>query len=105
MFNFDAVAGSGAVELIGDSGLIDGVDALADEVGISAVPSSLPENAGSDHLSFLDAQIPALMFSASGGPPIHTPEDTVANLVADTLGPAARLAFAGLERGLPPRPE
>jgi aminopeptidase YwaD len=105
MYNFDVVAGRGAVALIGDAALIESADTLSGELGISAAPSRLPENSGSDHLSFLDVHIPALMFSASGGPPIHTPEDNVANLVPDTLGPVARLAFALLERDLPPRPQ
>lgn len=96
-YNYDVVAGTSDVLLIGDARLTDAAQSLADEIGVEAEPSRLPENAGSDHLSFINAGVPALMLTASGGVTIHTPEDTFANMEPDSLADIAALGFALLQ--------
>ncbi|MEX0786119.1 MAG: M28 family metallopeptidase [Dehalococcoidia bacterium] len=97
-YNYDVAAGTSEVRLIGDATLIDAVDLLADEAGIDAGPSQLAENAGSDHLSFIAAGIPALMLTASGPVTIHTPQDSFDNLATDSLADIAGLGFALLRQ-------
>ncbi len=63
---------------------------------MDVVRSSLPENASSDHASFLDAGIPALMLTTEFGLS-HTEEDTLANLEPALLEPIATLGFALLQ--------
>ncbi len=96
MFNHDASAGSGQPQLIGSAALADEAQALATQLGFDSTITQLPDTASSDHASFLDAGIPALMLTAAGGA-IHTPADTLANLIDESLAAIIELGFALLE--------
>ncbi|MGB2696017.1 MAG: M28 family metallopeptidase [Dehalococcoidia bacterium] len=98
VFNYDVVAGTEPVGLIGSRTLAAQADALGNELGIEARADSLPEGLSSDHVSFLDAGIPALMLTTHGFARIHTAQDTVVNLEPDHLQDIATLGFAMLEK-------
>lgn len=98
MFNYDDVGGDEPPLLIGSRDLGDRVEALAGRLGLEVQRGVLPETASSDHASFLDAGIPALMFSGTiDYEVIHTAHDTVANLNVPGLEEVARLGFAMLQ--------
>lgn len=87
--NFDMLA-------VGDQWPFAGSDALttlavhkAATIGISAYAGGLPANAGSDHASFIDAGIPAVLFNCFCDPNYHTAADRY-----EFLDPA-RLETAG----------
>lgn len=98
VFNYDVVAGIEPVGLIGSRTLAAQADALGDELDIEARADSLPEGLSSDHVSFLDAGMPALMLTTHGFARIHTAQDTVANLEPSHLRDIATLGFAMLEK-------
>lgn len=98
MFNYDVVAGTEAIGLIGSRLLAARADRLGDKLGVAARADSLPEGVASDHVSFLDAGISALMLTTHGFARIHTAQDTVANLEPRHLGEIARLGFALLRQ-------
>ncbi|MCH8025381.1 MAG: M28 family peptidase [Chloroflexi bacterium] len=97
MFNHDASAGSVPLQLIGSAALADEAQTLATLLGFDSTITQLPERTSSDHASFLEAGIPALMLTAAGNDTIHTPADTFANLIDESLAPLAELGFALLE--------
>lgn len=97
MFNHDASAGSVPLRLIGSAALTDGAQALATQLGFDSTITQLSDRASSDHASFLEAGIPALMLTTAGDGTIHTPADTLANLIDESLAPIAELGFALLE--------
>lgn len=97
VFNYDVVGGEGSPALIGSPELGAQADALADRIGVPARPDTLPEGASSDHASFLNAQIPALMLTTPGFGRIHTAQDTVRNLEPLFLDEIATLGFALME--------
>ena len=98
VFNYDAAAGPGEPQLIGATSLAGQAKALADELGLPAGITVLPENASSDHTAFLDADIAALMLTAPDAGTLHTPDDTFENLVETSLQPIADLGFALLQQ-------
>jgi len=76
-----------------------GVRAAA--LGVDVQTSNETRDIGSDHLSFLDANIPALMLTTPDFERIHTPDDTFANLEPAFLDEVAALAFALLREAGP----
>ena len=97
MFNHDASAGSVPLQLIGNAALADEAQTLARQLGFDSTITQLPERASSDHASFLEAGIPALMLTAEGNGTIHTSADTLANLIDESLAAIVELGFALLE--------
>ena len=97
MFNHDASAGFVPLQLIGSAALTDEARALATQLGFDSTITQLSERASSDHASFLEAGIPALMLTAAGKGTIHTSADTLANLIEESLAPILELGFALLE--------
>lgn len=97
MFNHDASVGLVPVQLIGSAAFADEAQALATQLGFDSTITQLPERTSSDHASFLEAGIPALMLTAADSGPIHTPADTLANLIDESLASIAALGFALLE--------
>ncbi len=99
MVNFDVTARGEAVELIGSPELVRQALALLERHDISAFPSFLPSNAGSDHMSFAWAGVPVLMFSDGDLSLIHTPDDVfdqVDPVALDRIGDAAVVVMAAL---------
>jgi len=92
-YNYDVVAGA-------DPPLVAGSRALterAEELSPVAIQVSLDaRELGSDHISFLDFGIPAIMVTTPSFDLIHTPQDTLSNLDLDFLDEVAALAFSFL---------
>jgi aminopeptidase YwaD len=102
-FNYDVVTSKGVPLYLGSTTLADEAGALADELAIEAQRGQLPEDVGSDHLSFLDAALPALMLTTPDFVLIHTPQDTLDNMDTTYLQDILDLGFALLrEHGLEP---
>jgi aminopeptidase YwaD len=101
--NFDVVTSEGVPLYLGSTALIDETEALAAGLGIEAQRGQLPEDVGSDHLSFLDAALPAVMLTTPNFQLIHTPQDTFANIDPARLQDILDLGFALLRaHGLEP---
>jgi hypothetical protein len=84
--------------LIGTSALQDRMAALAEELDIADVRASeLIRGLSSDHASFIQAGIPALMFHRWEDPLLHTPEDVTDRVRPQYLEEAARMGIALLE--------
>lgn len=93
-YNYD-VTGSDARSLVaGEGDLLDQAGAIAGRAGFDVEFSSLPDEIPSDHRSFLDAGIVALVLSTSEFDRMHTPEDTLANLDPTSIETLAALGFA-----------
>ena len=56
-----------------------------------------PPGAASDHVSFIGADIPAVMFYRDD-PAIHTPTDAISRIDVGSLRDDVRIAVATLER-------
>ncbi len=97
MLNFDMVGvGDAAWWLVGTGSLQKRMDDLTDKLGIDTVNSDLTGTT-SDHASFLEAGIPALMFHRWQDPLLHTPQDVSSRVKPEYLEQAARMGVALLE--------
>jgi aminopeptidase YwaD len=97
MLNFDMVGvGDDTWWLIGTPDLQGRMVDLATSLGIQAQPSTL-SGTSSDHASFLQAGIPALMFHRWQDPLLHTPEDVSDRVRPELLEQAARMGLAMLQ--------
>jgi len=97
MLNFDMVGvGEEAWWLIGTGSLQTRMDKLADDLKIPTVNSNL-SGTTSDHASFLEAGIPAIMFHRWQDPLLHTPQDVSNRVKPEYLEQAARMGVALLE--------
>jgi len=95
MLNLDVVGNVEQLTLIGDAGLAEEARVQAQELGVDVVTGELPPNAGSDHQSFAEQGVPVLMFNRNDGL-IHTPEDAIGRIQADSLGDAVSVAYETL---------
>jgi aminopeptidase YwaD len=96
MVNLDVVGTASGLDLIGSADLIDVARIAAQKIGIQTRASSLPPNTGSDHLSFLNAGIPVVMLYRDDGL-IHTPQDSIERVVANSLADTVAVALATLQ--------
>jgi aminopeptidase YwaD len=97
MLNFDMVGvGDEAWWLIGTPELQQRTSQLALDLGIPTEASNLI-GTSSDHASFLQAGIPALMFHRWQDPLLHTPQDVSDRVRPELLEQAARMGLALLE--------
>jgi Zn-dependent M28 family amino/carboxypeptidase len=91
MLNFDMLAVGEDWPFLGSRQVVDIASAEADKLGIPhSTQASLPGGAGSDHGSFIDAGIPAMIFNCLCDDNWHTAGDTFENIEE------TRLAEAGL---------
>ncbi len=99
MLNFDMVGvGSEGWWLIGSSDLQRQMGTLAGELQIEDVePSTLIRGLSSDHASFIEGGIPALMFHRWEDNLLHTPQDVSGRVDAQYLEEAARMGVAMLQ--------
>jgi aminopeptidase YwaD len=98
MLNFDMVGvGDTGWMVIGESSLQAEAIRAAGDIGIEAQAGQLPPNASSDHASFINAGIPAVMFHRLEDPLLHTPQDVIDRVQPDLLEQAARMGIALLE--------
>lgn len=93
MLNLD-VAGSGrGLLLVGDADLVALARPPAEAVGLPVIGTALPQNAGSDHLSFQAIGVPVIFPTMEGGP-LHTADDTFDNIDPLTVERMGRLSHA-----------
>ncbi len=98
MLNFDMVAKITRPALIGDADLIARAKRLADTRGLGLREvTSLGPGASSDHASFLQAGVPALMLYSGDDQFIHTAQDDVANTAEADMAKFLDLAAAVLD--------
>ncbi len=97
MLNYDALAGSSALNVTGDPDLQDTVIHSAKEAGVSVREQPPSENFGSDHTPFLNAGIPAVFFMDGEFSRIHTPEDRLEFINEDLLGQSVAASLALLD--------
>ena len=97
VFNYDVVATDVPPLVLGSAQLLDRAEGLAMRTGLDIQLSPSLRGISSDHLSFLEAGIPALMLTTPGFARIHTAGDTVANLEPTFLETIANLGFALLQ--------
>lgn len=97
MLNYDALAGSDILGVTGDSELQTTAVDVAAEAGIDLRRRLLPRGWGSDHMSFIDAGIPAVFFMDNEFSRIHTPEDKLEFINKDLLGQSAAIGIAMLD--------
>lgn len=98
MFNYDMVGvGSDGWLLIGNANLQQRGATLADSIGIAVRRGNLPANTGSDHASFANAGIPALMLYRETDNLLHTPQDVTSRVRPELLEQAARIGVALIE--------
>jgi aminopeptidase YwaD len=91
MLNFDMLAVGDTWPLIGSPEVTDIAVAEAQELGLAyKVSRTLPENLGSDHASFAQAGVPAMIFNCFCDANYHTAEDKF-EFISET-----RLAEAGI---------
>ncbi|HYM14622.1 MAG TPA: M28 family metallopeptidase [Dehalococcoidia bacterium] len=97
MLNLDVVGLPGELTLLGSADLVDTARLAGVAQGIPALQGTLPPGTASDHVSFINAGIPAVMFYRNDDA-IHTPQDEISRLTATSLRDDVRIAVATLER-------
>jgi aminopeptidase YwaD len=97
VLNLDMVGvGDDSWLLIGSTNLQNQGQVLADQLGIKARRGQL-DGASSDHASFINAGIPALMLHRWEDPLLHTPQDVSTRVRPELLAEAARFGIAFLQ--------
>jgi Zn-dependent M28 family amino/carboxypeptidase len=95
MLNFDMVGvGDQTWLLAGSAGLQQQAAAIAARLGVQAIRGQLGSNTSSDHASFINAGIPAVMFHRLEDPLLHTPQDLTSRVRPELLEQAARMGVA-----------
>ena len=95
MINMDMTAVGDEWLFIGTAALQRRGQEIAESMGISGRRADLV-GASSDHASFIERRIPALMLHRSNDNLLHTPQDTVDRITAPPLETAVRLGLAWL---------
>lgn len=96
MVNLDVIGLPEGLVLLGTPATVETARLAAQKLGVGATAGALPEGAGSDHLSFQDAGVPAVMFYRDDSA-IHTPTDAIDRISAPTLQEDVRVAIATLQ--------
>ena len=97
MLNFDVPGSGDAVELEGSLDLIRQVLGYGKEKGIEVKVGTPLQGASSDHATFIEAGIPAVMFLADDLSRLHTPEDRIEFVRPELMGAAAALGIGLLD--------
>ena len=99
MLNFDALAGGTNLGVLGDDGLVSDLVDIGEQEGIPLRPyAALPGGGSSDHAPFDEADIPTVFFLDEEFSRIHTAEDNLEFINAQSMGNAAALAIGLLDR-------
>ncbi len=95
MLNFDMTGVGDVWWLIGTPSLVARTrEVVARELGVDATPAELPEKASSDHASFIDAGIPAVLIHRWPDPYLHTPADRIDRVDGAAVAQAAAMGLA-----------
>ena len=99
MLNFDALAGGTNLGVLGDDGLVSDLVDIGERKGIPLrTYAALPGGGSSDHAPFDEADIPTVFFLDEEFSRIHTAEDKLEFVNAQSMGNAAALAIGLLDR-------
>ena len=85
MLNFDAM-GKGNASVVGSEGILDQAIEYAADNDIDLSRSDGPAGFGSDHASFINADIPALFFFGDDFSIINSPEDVLEQVDPNVMG-------------------
>jgi aminopeptidase YwaD len=94
MVNLDMVGVGAEWQLIGSPGLVEKVDEGAAALGLDPVPAE--PRLDSDHLSFMEASIPAILIHRFEDPHHHTESDRAEFVEPQLLEEAAKLTLLAL---------
>lgn len=95
MLNFDMLAVGTQWPFIGSPEITSLAADAADRLGIAhTVEPDLPENVGSDHLNFVNAGVPSMIFNCFCDDHYHSPEDTFEFVVPERLVQAGEIGLA-----------
>ncbi len=95
MLNFDMTGVGDTWWLVGTPALVSRVRDVAErDLGVAATPAELPDGASSDHASFIDAGIPAVLVHRWHDPYLHTPVDRIERVNGASIVEAARMGLA-----------
>jgi aminopeptidase YwaD len=98
MLNFDMVSKNTRPTVLGDAKLSARAGELAAARGFQVrVASSLGAGTSSDHATFIEAGVPALMFYSGDDQFIHTPQDNFSNSSQEDIGRFIDLAVAVID--------
>jgi aminopeptidase YwaD len=97
MVNLDMVGVDGPLMLIGSSDVVEEARIIADAADIDAAPGNVPAGSSSDHASFASAGIPVVFFNERDDKLLHTPQDNLSRIRADSLADAVQLALGTLK--------
>jgi len=95
MLNLDVVGVDEDLVLIGSDDMTDTARLAGESIGIEAERGEVPNGAGSDHASFIEAGIPAVFFYRNDTL-IHTPQDAIDRILVRSLQDTVRIAYATL---------
>jgi Zn-dependent M28 family amino/carboxypeptidase len=95
MLNLDVVGLEADLVLIGSDDMTDTARIAGEAIGIEAGRGEVPNGAGSDHASFIEAGIPAVFFYRNDTL-IHTPQDAIDRIEPESLEETVRIAYATL---------
>jgi len=99
MLNFDALAGGTNLSVLGDDGLVSDLVDIGERKGIPLREyAALPGGGSSDHAPFDEVDIPTVFFLDEEFSRIHTAEDRLEFINAQSMGNAAALAIGLLDR-------
>jgi aminopeptidase YwaD len=94
MVDLDMVGAGDEWQLMGSPSLVEKIDQGAAALGLNPVP--IEPSLDSDHISFIQADIPAVLIYRSGDPRQHTQSDRAEFVQPQLLEEAAKLALLPL---------
>ncbi len=101
MLNFDVVSAGESLQVVGSPELVDLATSLAADAGLDAVQGDLAPGLASDHVSFMEADIPAVFFFRMNehflSDVMHTPQDTADIVLPSDLEDAVTMGLLLLE--------
>ena len=99
MLNFDMLAVGDSWPLGGSSQIVSVAADAAAKLGLAfSRNSAIPANAGSDHASFINAGIPAIIFNCFCDRHYHTADDRFEFVKVERLSEAGALALAIIDK-------
>lgn len=103
MLNFDMLAVGSEWPFVGSAEITNIAAANADRLGIPyTIESALPENVGSDHVNFIGAGVPSIIFNCFCDEHYHSAQDTFEFVLPARLLQAGQIGLGIIDRLLAP---